>query len=493
MHIVDQIGKLRVPDDDIVLFRTATRRLAMNSRLASWAQLSPRQDALLCALATGESTAALSDLGDSYASKRELDRDLAHLVLNFLVYMPGWKPSEVAAKAKLNVVYYAITDGCNLRCPYCYDASERRLPGELSHAESLKLMDQIAEAGAHTVVFTGGEPMMRRDLFDVVRRAREAGLKANIITNGTYIRNIEIARTMASLFGLVTVSVDGGVAERHESTRGRGTFAKVIRALTLLNEVGIAPVINHVITNENVGYIDEVAGLGERFRIKHVRVQWHSNLGRAQWDRLGWDWDDYMKSEEFMWTHPHAKHLIDDSKTAVKPCVVKGNCGMGGNEIFVSSLGNLYPCKLVRGLGDLAGNIREATVAELFATPVLTEMRESTPFGGSVHTDCRRCYIKGACGGGCRAFHMAQSGDIRKNSRQFCRMLRHSQISTIWRSLGADKAVIDDPGAFVPIRLDGSVHPVYEDWRTDKPRAKFAELAEPVQARRLLPIVGVSA
>jgi radical SAM protein with 4Fe4S-binding SPASM domain len=491
MQIVDQIRELRVPDE-IVLFRTATRCLAMNSRLASWAQLSPRQDALLCDLARGEPPALA---GDDPASRRERDRDLARLVLNYLVYMPGWEPPDVRrAQPRLNVVYYAITDGCNLRCPYCYDASERRLPGELAHEDSLRLMGQIAEAGASTIVFTGGEPMMRRDLFDVVRRAREVGLRANIITNGSYIRNIEIARTMAELFNRVTVSVDGGVKERHEPTRGKGTFAKVVRALTLLNEAGVAPVINHVVSNENVDYLDEIAGLGERFRIKHVRVQWHSNLGRGQWDRLGWDWGDYLKSEEFMWTHPLADYLIDDPRESVKPCAIKGNCGMGGNEIFVSSLGDVYPCKLVRGLGELAGNVRKATVSELFATPVMTELRESTVFGGSVHTDCERCYIKGACGGGCRAFHMAQSGDIRKNSRQLCRMLRHSQISTIWRALGADKSVIDDPGAFVPILpADGSVHPVHEDWRADQPKTKAPELLDPVPARRLLPIVGVSA
>jgi radical SAM protein with 4Fe4S-binding SPASM domain len=487
MHLVDQVGKLRVPDE-IVLFRTATRCLAMNSHVASWAQLTPRQDALLCALARSESTAALSEW---YDSRRELDRDLAHLVLNFLLYTPGWKPSEIKAKTRLNTVYYAITDGCNLRCPYCYDASERRLPGELTHEESLRLIDQIAEAGARTVVFTGGEPMMRKDLFDVARHARSIGLEANIITNGTYVRNLGIAQTMAEIFNRITVSVDGGVAERHEATRGPRTFAKVVRALNLLNEAGVEPVINHVITNDNVDYINEVAALGERFKIKHVRVQWHSNLGRGQWDTLGWDWGDYEKSEEFMWTHPLAHHLIDESVRAVKPCAVKGNCGMGGNEIFVSSLGNLYPCKLVRGLGELAGNVRQATVSELFATDVLREMRESTVFGGSVHTDCDRCYIKGACGGGCRAFHMAQSGDIRKNSRQLCRMLRHSQISTIWRSLGADKAVVDDPGAFVPIRpFDGSVHPVYDDWTREAPQVDLTGLAAP-ERRRMLPIVGV--
>lgn len=486
MQIADQIAGLTVPED-IVVFRTATRRFALNAHLASWVLLTPEQDDLLSALARGDRPDGL------FPTKRELDKALAHLVLNFLVYMPGWQPGDITPRIKLKVVYYAITDGCNLRCPYCYDSSERKLPGQLNTAESMSLMEQIAEAGAATVVFTGGEPMMRRDLFDVARHARKQGLNVNIITNGTYIRNAEIAETMAELFQRITVSMDGGTRERHEATRGKGTFAKTMKGLQLLNDAGVRPVINHVVTSDNVDSMGEIAALGERFKIKHVRVQHHSDLGRGAEDHLGFEWADYLKTDRFMWTEPLSEHLLDDSIKAIKPCGVKGNCGMGGNEIYVNSLGNVYPCKLVTGLGDLAGNVRAKPLKELFQAPNMTALRESTVFGGDVHTDCSRCYIKAACGGGCRAFHMARSGDLRRNSRALCRMLRHSQISTIWRALGADLALIEDPGAFVPIRPhDGSVHPVYEDWRDETPRVK-TPVDRVVSRSRRLPIVEVGA
>lgn len=491
MHIVDRIADLEVPEDDIVIFRPATHRLAMNSHMASWALLTPRQDDLLCSLA--RRIPPVVD-GGAYRSKRELDLDLAHLVLNYLVYMPGWKPAEVVPQNDLKVVYYAITEGCNLRCPYCYASSEKALPGELTTDEALGLMNQIADMGASTVVFTGGEAMMRRDLFDIVRHARAAGLRTNIITNGTFIRKIETARTMAEIFDRVTVSVDGATAEQHEPTRGRGTFAKVIKALELLNEAGVEPVINHVVTADNAEHIAEVAALGERFRINHVRAQFHSDLGRAKFDDLSFGWHDYLKTDYFMWTSPNAKHLLGDALKSIKPCSVKANCGMGGHEIYVNSLGNVYPCKLVTGQGDLAGNVRAAALKDLFASPVLAELRESTVFDGTVHTDCSRCYIKGACGGGCRAYHMAMSGDLRKNSRRLCRILRHSQLSAVWRQLGVGPEVGDDPGAYIPFRpADGSVHPVYEDWRAEAPAAEPPAGGPPVAARRrLLPVVGVS-
>jgi radical SAM protein with 4Fe4S-binding SPASM domain len=491
MYIVDRIADLAVPTDDLVIFRTATHRLALNGRTASWALLSPRQDDLLCALA--RNSAPVVNARGPYRSRRELDRDLAQLVLNFLVYLPGWRPAEVVANQRLNKVYYAITEGCNLRCPYCYASSEKPLPGELTTDEALRLMDQVAEIGASTVVFTGGEAMMRRDLFDIVRYARAAGLATNLITNGTFIRNQDIARTISELFDGVVVSVDGGTAERHESTRGRGTFAKVVKALGLLNDAGVVPTINHVLTADNADYIAEVAALGERFRIRQIRAQYHSDLGRAKYDDLSFGWDDYLKTHDFTWTSPDAKHLLSETMKSVKPCSIKSSCGLGGNEIYVNSLGNVYPCKLVTGPQDLAGNVRQAPLSEIFAAPVLADIRSSTVFGGSVHTDCSRCYIKGACGGGCRAYHLARSGDLRKNSRHLCRILRHGQVSAIWRSLGVGRNVVEDPGAFIPIRpADGSVHPVHEDWRDEVVNVGAAKGTAKAKAPlRTLPIVGV--
>lgn len=492
MHLTDQIDALTVPDD-IVIFRSSSGdRLGLNSHLASWARLTPQQDDLLCALANRtdpQRRAALAGGGP------QLARDLAHMVLNYLVYLPGWDPQPAVPQIDLKVVYYAITDGCNLRCPYCYASSEKALPGELTHEQSLRLMEQIAACGATTVVFTGGEPMLRRDLFDVVRYGRKLGLRTNIITNGTMLRDAKTADVFAELFDRVTMSIDGGTVEQHEATRGRGTFAKTMNALQLLNDAGVVPTINHVVSADNVEHLEDVAAIGEKYKVKQIRMMQHSDLGRAKEDALHFEWPEYLKTHVFMWTHPSARFMIEDhTLDRLKPCRIKGNCGMGGNEIYINSLGSVYPCKLVTGTADLAGNVKHTSLRDIFDSPLLKELRTSTVFGGSVHTDCERCYIKGACGGGCRAYHMARSGDLRTNSRHFCRILRHTQVSTMWAAVGAgSETLVDDPAAFVPIRPhDGAVHPVYEDWRGE-PVPLPQSQAGPSPARRSLPIVEVAA
>ena len=151
--LVDTLSAESVPDD-LVYFRDGARHLVVNPELGAWKLLDATELDVLRRLATGRPLPHGGDARD--------ERVLATLVMSWLVYLPDRRPALRQVDAPLNMVYYAITDGCNLRCPYCYASSEKRLPGELDTAASLDLVDQIAGMGAELVVFTGGEPMLRK-------------------------------------------------------------------------------------------------------------------------------------------------------------------------------------------------------------------------------------------------------------------------------------------------------------------------------------------
>lgn len=460
MKLLEQWDTLAVPDDLVYfLDPDSGKRLVANPELAAWCALTEAETGVLQALARH---------GTSPADARTTEQTLAKLVLKWIVYLPGRKPRVRQSEPALRLVYYAITDGCNLRCPYCYASSEKCLPGELTTEESLGLVDQIADMDTSTLILTGGEPMLRKDFFTVAEHARDRGLTVNMITNGTMIRTAATAQRIADIFTTVTVSVDGGTAELHEKTRGKGTFRRTAHGLNLLNEAGVVPVINHVVTPDNVDALDEVSRFVAGLKVRRVRLMNHSDLGRAASDGYDFGWTEFQKVQRFMWTNPRAAALLPDGPRASKPCSITGNCGMGGTEIYINSLGDVYPCKLVTKPVHQAGNVRHRPLSELFASPVFADMRRNSVFEGENLSDCRRCYIRAACGGGCRGYHMAESGDIHQNGRHLCRVLRHSMVTNWWRAIGATGAqLLDHQDEMLRPRLvaDDSVHPVYEDWK----------------------------
>ncbi|MFF2145455.1 StsB family radical SAM/SPASM domain sactipeptide maturase [Kitasatospora sp. NPDC058190] len=483
-HLVRNLSLFDVPAD-LTYFVHDEEYLVVNPEVGARCVLDRREFSVLEALA-GERAGGERALEPS----DETERVLARLILNWIVYYNGNRPAVKVAEAPLNVVYYAITDGCNLRCPYCYASSEKCLPGELDTAESLDLVSQIADLGARTLVFTGGEPMLRKDLFQVVEHANRSGLKSNIITNATMIRTAATAQRFAELFDAVTVSLDGGTAETHDRTRGKGAFARTHKAIRLLNDAGVAPAINHIVTSDNIDELEDFASFLDGIEIHSIRLMNHNDLGRGVGDDYDFGWQDHLRVQQLVWTSPVAGKLLPDGPRPVTPCSVKGNCGMGGNEIYINSLGDVYPCKLVTGKEQHAGNVRRQRLSEVFASPVLSAMRRSTVFGGEFHADCEKCYIKANCGGGCRASHMAESGDVRRNSRHLCRILRHGVTTQLWQEAGVTRAELAEKSLDMTVpRLvaTGEVHPVHEQWKTYVPTPKPA-----ITVGELIPIMPVN-
>ncbi|MEU8269405.1 StsB family radical SAM/SPASM domain sactipeptide maturase [Sphaerisporangium sp. NPDC049002] len=468
--------------EDLTYFVHDDDFMVVNPQVGGRCVLSAREFGVLSALARSQASGEPAPLEET----DETERTLAKLILSWVVYYDGRRPTVKVKEPPLRQVYYAITDGCNLRCPYCYASSEKCLPGELNTAESLHLVDEIADFGTEILVFTGGEPMLRKDLFQIVEHSNQRGLKSNIVTNATMIRKPETARRFAELFGSVTVSVDGGTAETHDRTRGAGSFAKTYRALRLLNEAGVVPKINHIVTSDNIDELEDFALFVEGLDVHSIRLMYHNNLGRGVTDEYDFGWQDHMRIQEITWTSPAAGKLSPDGPKPMSPCSVRASCGMGGNEIYINSLGDVYPCKLVTGRSHYAGNVRRQSLAETFASPVLRDMRNSSVFGGDFHSDCAKCYIKSSCGGGCRAAHMAESGDLRRNSRHQCRILRHGIATQLWLEAGVRASELTKKNVEMTtprLVVNGDIHPVFDDWKT-----YVAPSPDAIKIGELLPI-----
>jgi len=166
------------------------------------------------------------------------------------------------SRDKKPVVVWNCTRRCNLRCVHCYaHSADRRYAGELTTEQGAALLEDLAEFGAPVVLFSGGEPLMRRDLFDLAARATKLGMRAVISTNGTLIDEPTAERLREIGLSYVGVSIDGmrGVNDRFRGQEG--AFDKAIAGIRNCLKAGIKVGLRFTINKRNAGEIDGIFSL----------------------------------------------------------------------------------------------------------------------------------------------------------------------------------------------------------------------------------------
>jgi Predicted Fe-S oxidoreductases len=141
------------------------------------------------------------------------------------------------------LVVWDFTHLCNLRCKHCYQDAQAALDDELTTDEARSLIDQLAEAGVVVIAFSGGEPLMRRDFFEIASYARNKGMYIALASNGTLITPQIAARLKETGVYYVEISIDGKDAFSHDAMRGiHGAFDRSIGALKPVFKRGCIPV-----------------------------------------------------------------------------------------------------------------------------------------------------------------------------------------------------------------------------------------------------------
>jgi len=150
------------------------------------------------------------------------------------------------------IVNWAVTGNCNLRCRHCYGAYGAVQKGELTFSEITKALNELKKAGTRRITIEGGEPLMRRDIDDLMDYIRSLGMEMSLCTNGTLLeKHVPAVKRNADL---VVISLDGS-RDNHDTLRGHGNFDKVIRALNLCREEKIRTLIFSCLIDTNLGDI----------------------------------------------------------------------------------------------------------------------------------------------------------------------------------------------------------------------------------------------
>jgi len=328
------------------------------------------------------------------------------------------------------MVAWEVTRRCNLACVHCRASSAGGpYEGELDTPEAFQLIDQIASVGKPVVILTGGEPLLRQDIFEIAARGQGRGLRMVLATNGTLVTEETVRRMIEGGIQRVSVSLDGQDAATHDAFRSvPGAFSGAMAGIEALKKAGMDFQINTTVTRgniENLWGIMELAvsngaaahhifllvptGRGKYIADQGMSaLEYEKTLNRFFERSL--DWPIPLKAT----CAPHY-HRISHQRQGERPVVpeysgqhhfhsMTRGCLGGSSFCFISHRGQVQPC----GYLEIdCGQVREKHFAELWNdSSIFNELRDLNRYGGK----CGRCPFIQVCGG-CRARAYELTGD----------------------------------------------------------------------------------
>ena len=333
------------------------------------------------------------------------------------------------------VVVYNCTGKCNLKCLHCYSSSQLNHCGdELTTAQAKRLLSQLAEANCPVVLFSGGEPLLRNDLFELLAEAKRLGLRTVVSTNGTLIDS-PIADKLAGVgVSYVGISIDGE-EQFHDRFRGvKGSFKAAVAGIENCKKADIKTGLRFTMTKANYEQIPAVFELAASANVRRICFYHLIRAGKAQKldeqilapeqarqsiDTIIDRTDDFAKKaliDEVLTVDNHADGpylLLRMAKETKNSKLKTKDYGMarrlllanGGNKIgekiaCVSWNGSVYPDQFWRNYS--LGNVKNKTFRQIWedsTEPVLNKLRNKTQFADK---RCQRCKWFDLCKGNFR-------------------------------------------------------------------------------------------
>jgi len=344
------------------------------------------------------------------------------------------------------LVIWETTRACDLACVHCRaEANPRPEPDELSHEEALRLVREVREMGAPILVFSGGDPLKRSDLNELLRYAKSLGLRTGTIPAVTpNLTRERLVKLKEIGLDQIAFSLDAASAKVHdEFRRVQGVFDRTLEAVRWANELGMNVQINSLINLHNLERIDELVKLIEKLNIVFWEVFFLVPVGRGKeltllsapkfeeaFEKI-YQLSQHCKFVIKVTEAPHYRRFIFEKEMAKRGVELRtlsdissrlpafmvqahgprGSIGhspqsvnSGKGFIFISYRGDVFPSGF---LPVLAGSVRKQNLSEIYRnSPVLRELRDSSLLKGK----CGLCVYKDMCGGS-RSRVYALTGD----------------------------------------------------------------------------------
>jgi mycofactocin radical SAM maturase len=300
---------------------------------------------------------------------------------------------------------WELTYACNLACVHCLSSSGRRDPRELTTHEAKGVIDELRALQVFYVNIGGGEPMIRRDFFELVEYATSNDVGVKFSTNGAFVDAPAARRLAATPYLDIQISIDGTDAGTNDAVRGDGSYATARRAMDHLRDAGFGPFkISVVVTRHNVDQLDDFLALadsyGAQLRVTRLRP---SGRGADSWHEL--HPTNGQQHQIYHWLLAHGDRVLTGDSffhlnALGEPLPGLNMCGAGRVVCLIDPIGDVYACPFVIHDEFKAGSVRDDggftrvwRTSELFRS-----LREPQSAGA-----CASCGAYDACQGGCMA------------------------------------------------------------------------------------------
>jgi len=330
---------------------------------------------------------------------------------------------------RLTNVGLNLTESCNLSCIHCFIDSgpKRDRSAELSDQMVLDTVDKLLTLGTPDFFFSGGEPLLRKDLLmKVIQKLRGHSTenKIKVITNGTLLDR-HVCHFFASNNIDVQVSLDGATPAVHDQIRGKGVFRKTVRGLKMLVACGANTSTCTTVMRQNIDTIIDTVNFAISMGVGEVQTQLMIPVGKANEniDRISIDPDiglsvmgDAKRIAEAhdAWGYEKCSQYSIREGRRYRPCDI-------GAYLYITSDGDIYPCAGMYHPSMKMGNIIKDEICEIwYKNETLKRLR-----GLTVHDfkECRDCAYRYFCGGGCRGDVLLVKGNM-FSANPFCKSER---------------------------------------------------------------------
>jgi radical SAM protein with 4Fe4S-binding SPASM domain len=340
------------------------------------------------------------------------------------------------------LIVWDFTHKCNLSCKHCYSESGGIREEELTTSEAKAVVDQLADAGVTALAFSGGEPLTRKDFFEVARYASDRGLYVSLATNGTLLTKENVQKLKQAKVNYVDISIDGAKAETHDEFRGvQGAFDKAVAGLKNCVEADLCVCIATTATKSNLEEMPAIIDLAEE-----IGAERFTNFNFVPTGRGKEHFDQDLTAEEreklmryllarmskgckttILTTAPQLArvgiqcqgpqgtgevtmsmaHLqtVKVTKKAVPLADFIGGCGAGRLYCSLSPQGDVHPCVF---FPVTVGNLKTEKFTDIWLNAkMFNTLRDRSKLKGA----CGSCSYKFICGG-CRARASAYHDDF---------------------------------------------------------------------------------